>query len=293
LQFSVVMPAQLNDDRIPLRSVPDLRGTATQDASGVSIGRLWGALAEADTGLLRYLDLHLSTQPRHVLVPIGHARLREHQGVPDVRLRAALLEDLQAVPSYEAGAAIADPFEQELLEAHGRAYHGERYYAHPSFDHTGLYAGAHPIVQGEPEPSSAELLPLAELPGFRVASGESDIRGWPVTGLADAPLGQVAELIVDVSHKKVRYVVLETGPARRLLLPVGFLDLDQEGQAVRAPALGSADLAGIPGYTGGTVDRPVEEAVRAALLERMRGRRRYLLPDFNPRALDGEGEAPG
>jgi hypothetical protein len=154
------MRQHASDERIPLRSVPDLRGTATQDASGVSVGRLWGSLAEADTGLLRYLDLQLSSRPRHVLVPIGHARLREHDGPAVLR---PLLEDLEAVPEYDPGQhELDDEYEQELLEQHGRAYHGERYYAHPAFDHTGLYAGTHPILRTAQLGTGEMLRPLSE-----------------------------------------------------------------------------------------------------------------------------------
>ena len=268
-----------------MRSVPDLRGTATQDASGVGIGHLWGALSEADTGLLRYLDLQLQSRPRHVLVPIGHARLRAQDGRPAVRLRAALLEDLEAIPAYDpATEELDDPYERDLLELNGRAYHGERYYAHPAFDHSGLYAGAHPIVRTSPGRPGDHLLPLSELSGYRVARGEPDIRGWAVTGFADAPLGRITDLIVDLREEKVRYAVLAT-ERRQVLLPVGFLTVEAPGGRVTATSLFSDDMHALPGYAGGRVDRGVEGALRAALLEQLRGHRRYQLPDYSPRAL--------
>lgn len=279
------MRADPIDDRIPLRSVPDLRGTTTQDASGVSIGKLWGSLAEADTGLLRYLDLQLSSRPRHVLVPIGHARLREQDGVAAVRLRAALLEDLEAIPEYDPELhQLDDEYEHDLLELHGRAYHGERYYAHPSFDHTGLYAGAHPILRESPPAPGDVLLPLSALPGYRVARGEPDIRGWELAGFGESSLGRIADLVVDQDEEKVRYAVVATG-VRQVLLPVGFLSIDPAASRVRASSLFSDDMAALPGYAGGRVDRAEEEAVRAALLEQLKGHRRYQLPDYSPSAL--------
>lgn len=271
-----------NDDRIPLRTVPDLRGTVAEDASGLSVGQLWGALSEADTGLLRYLDLQLQRQARHVLVPIGHARLREVEGVATVRLRAALLEDLEAIPAYPAAHPLDETFEHSLLEAHGRAFHGERYYAHPSFDHSGLYAGEHPIVRGASVEPGQSLAPLADLPAYRVARGEPDIRGWSLDGADGTALGTIGDLVVDLAEEKVRYVVLETaGSGRRVLVPVGYLSIDAERGRVGTRALAEADVLALPGYAGGQVDRTDEEAVLAVLRDQLRGGRRYLGPDFN------------
>lgn len=164
----------VSEDRTLLRSVRDLAGLPVEDAGGLPIGRLYGALAEAETGLLRYMDLSLDALDRHVLVPIGHARVHRQDGGTRVRLRAALLEELQQVPPFPAEAAgLADPFERALLEAYGRTFHGERYYAHPAFDHRGLYAGEHPVVPDTEDAAvSAEPVPLSQATGWRVAAGE-------------------------------------------------------------------------------------------------------------------------
>lgn len=279
----------LNSDRIPLRTVPDLRGTVAEDASGLSIGTLWGALSEADTGLLRYLDLQLQRRARHVLVPIGHARLREAEGVATVRLRAALLEDLEAIPAFAPESdGFDEHFEHGLLEAHGRAFHGERYYAHPSFDHSGLYAGEHPIVRAGSVVPGESLTPLGELPQYQVARGEPDIRGWPLRGAGRSVLGTIRDLVVDRSSEKVRYAVLEAASdGRQVLIPVGYLTIDREAERVDGSALAEADVLALPGYAGGQVERTDEEAVLAVLREQLRGERRYLGPDFNPAGVGG------
>lgn len=283
-------------DRIPLRTVPDLRGLAAEDASGLHVGQLWGALAEADTGLLRYLDLQLLRRPRHVLVPIGHARIRSSRDETRVRLRAALLEELEAIPAYESDPErISDPYERALLAAHGRAYHGERYYAHPSFDHTGLYAGPHPLVRSGPALApAAPLLPLRELAGYRVAEDEADIRGWLLLGADGTAAGRIRELIVAPAAEKVRYVIAELeDAARQVVLPVGYLQIDGAREHVLAPALDAADLHALPGWTGGALERTDEEAVRTALQDRMRGARRYRTPDFLGGARDSGAEEVG
>jgi hypothetical protein len=319
------------DDAV-LRAVPDLAGVPVEDASGLSVGRLFGALAEANSGLLRYIDLSLERVERHVLVPIGHARFREEdRNGPRVRLRAALLEELEQIPPFPADVAnIDDPFERALLEAYGRSFHGERYYAHPSYDHDGIYAGEHPVIpppdgaaadaaedaadgqtqagadgpdtevaelaeggpggagtgdegaDAEPAAEVGPLRRLAYMPGWRVARGEPDVRGWPLL-LADDERLEIRDLIIDPAASRVRYVVLGLGEGQTArLLPVGFLQIRREDELVDAPGLGLEDVLALPEYQGGGVSREQEEHLCTILRGRMTGRRRYLLPDFRP-----------
>lgn len=271
------------DDDVVLRQVPDLGGLRVEDASGIPVGRLFGALAEADTGLVRYLDLALETLDRHVLVPIGHARVQEpERAEPHVRLRAALLEELERVPPFPADVAhISDPFERALLEAYGRTFHGERYYAHPAYDHGGLYAGPHPVV-GPSDRAGSELARLSELPDWRVAEGESDIVGWPLRLRAGAT-ARITDLVVDTRAGAVRYVVTSVpGDAGARLVPVGYLRIDAQQRVVEAPGLFIDDLRALPGYDGGAVTRELEDAVAARLLAQLHGSRKYALPDYRP-----------
>ncbi len=286
----------------PLRPVRDLAGIRVRDASGVAVGAAWGALADARTGLIRYVDVSLAEAGRHVLVPIGHARLKPRAGadaardedgaVTDVRtddiaasyelrLRAALVEELAAIPPYTPARAIDDEYETALVHAHGELFHGERYYAHPSFDHRGFYAGAHPLTRGQGVGVDSGLEPLRSLHGYRIAREEPDVRGWQLVGADGAELGVVRDLIVDVDAEQVRYLAVQQD-TRRVLLPIGFLDIDTRRSQVRAPALDSGDLLQLPAWSGGTVERPQEEAVRDALEALFRGPRRYELPDFRP-----------
>jgi hypothetical protein len=273
-------------DALPLRAVSDLRGLPVADAGGRPIGRLFGALAEADSGLLRYLDLDLTGSRRHVLVPIGHVRIREREQGPEVRLRAAVLDDLERIPTYAPDAApLGDDYEREVLEAYGRSFYGDRYYAHPAFDHSGLYAGEHPIVHAPeappPPPGPAPRLELLSRSDFRVARGEPDIEGWPLMTDADLPSGTVADLVIDPAAGAVRYVVIDMADDRgAVLLPVGFLQLDARRRTVRLPAIRHDDLAGLPRFTDEHVQRNLEDAVSAALRTRALDRRRYDLPDF-------------
>jgi photosynthetic reaction center H subunit len=270
------------DDGSALRAVPDLRGIPVEDASGLSIGKLYGTLAETGTGLLRYLDLELASGNCHVLVPIGHARVREPLtgGAPHIRLRAALLEDLEQVPAVPPDVAhIDDPFERELLAAYGRTFHGERYYAHPSYDHSGVFAGDHPVV---PESANGDmpLTQLSYMPGWKVAEGEEDIRGWAVRPTDGAEGITVRDLVIDPAASKVRYLVLGLPDETARLLPVGFASVDRSKNEVTSAPLTGADIEALPPHDGGGVDRDGEERLLAALRSRLGGSRKYLLPDF-------------
>jgi photosynthetic reaction center H subunit len=273
---------ETGDDAAVLRAVPDLCGMPVDDSSGIRVGTLYGSLAEAETGLLRYVDLALDALDRHVLVPIGHARVRDrNEKQPHLRLRAALLEELEQIPPFPADVAhITDPFERALLEAYGRTFHGERYYAHPAYDHDGLYVGEHTVV-GPREPVPAPLTRLAHLAGWHVAEGEPDIRGWPLQPDDGEPF-DIVDLIVDTVACKVRYVAVSP-PQREAtrLLPVGYLSIDAPGRRVAARGLTAADVLALPAYDGGTVSRLDEDRLAAALRGLLAGPRRYALADYH------------
>jgi hypothetical protein len=281
-EITTLSQASTAEDTAVLRTVPDLRGVRVEDASGIPVGALFGALAEAETGLLRYVDLELATLNRHILIPIGHARVtRDERDVPCIRLRAALLEQLEQVPPFAADVDhIDDPFERALLEAYGRTFHGERYYAHPAYDHSGIFAGDHPVVSddaGEAEPLSR----LSYLSGWRVATGEPDIRGWPLILSGDGTRLDVNDLIIDTRAERVRYVVVPTPDEEGArLIPVGFLRVDGDSKEVAAEGFTAADIVDMPPYAGGGVTRAGEDSVNASLRRIFSGRRRYLLPDF-------------
>jgi hypothetical protein len=269
-------------DTTTLRAVGDLRGIPVEDASGIHIGTVYGALVEADCGLVRYVDLALDTLDRHVLVPIGHARVMETElGDPHVRLRAALLEQLEQVPPFPADVHhVDDPFERALLEAYGRTFHGERYYAHPSFDHTGVFAGEHPVVADGDRSADPPLQRLAYLPGWRIARGEPDVVGWDVQ-LEEGARLTVRDVVVDTSNDRVRYIVTDSPRGDSLrLLPIGYLTVDRDRHALTAPGVTLADVHQLPDYDGGAVAREDEDMVNDALRDAFGTERRYQLPDF-------------
>lgn len=264
----------------PLVPVPDLAGIPAADADGHFFGEVYGALADARTGLIRYLDFDVHGVQRHVLVPIGHVRVaRADQPASPVRLRAARAADLRTIPPYEPHLPGAPaPDEAAVLAAHGRLFAGEKYYAHPAFDHAGLYAGERPIVRAG-SPAAGPVAPLAALGDYELAEGEADVREWPVITRDGLSAGTVEDLVVDPAALRARYLLVRRRSGTAVLVPVGYAELDRAGGAVRAPALDADDLEALPAVTGG-VRRADEDAVRAVLEARLNGPRLHERADF-------------
>jgi hypothetical protein len=250
----------------------------------VPIGETYGVLTEAETGLVRFFDVSLEGRQRHVLVPTGHARVEKSLGRMRLRLRAATAAELDAIPSYEPHIAWQeDEYQHDLLQAFGKLFQGQRYYAHPSYDHTGLYAGANPLLRDPLAPLSPEgLLRLSAARDFRVAEGEADIRGWDLRGVGGARIAVVSDLLIDTRAEQVRYVLLRReADDNETALPVGYVDLGKDYVSCR---LDEEDLMALPLVDTDAFDRSKEAELQLALDRRLRGSRTYQRPDFRSAA---------
>lgn len=265
----------------PLIASTDLAGLATRDVEDRPVGELFGALAEAETGLIRYLDVSLDRAGRHVLVPIGHTRVDRDSIPPRVRLRAATFEDLMAVPQYDPDATQVDgEYQDALMEAHGQLFYGSRYYAHPAFDHSHVYAGEQPVEPAPGPPAEPRLTPLSQLTDHQVARGAVDIRGFPLEDRRGEHAGEVEELLVDLGASKVRYVVASLDePGRSTALPIGYLEIDGEGRRTYTPQLSEDDLRILPAYES-PLTRAEENRIQIALDGLLSGERYFQRPDF-------------
>jgi PRC-barrel domain len=268
----------------PLRPSADLDEVAVYDVEGVPIGETFGVLTEAETGLVRYFDVALDQRRRHVLIPVGHAKLEKHLGRMRLRLRAAAAQDLEAIPAYEPHVPWTDDdFQNELLTAFGRLFQGERYYAHPAYDHTGLYAGGHPILREALAPAApAGLRRLSKLKHYRIAEGEPNITHWDVVSENHAHIGVVTDVIIDTDAEQVRYVVVkrETDDVE-VAVPVGYaVVLDKELQI----PLSADDLDKLPAVPDEELTRSEEADLRVALDSVLTGNRRFARPDFRAAA---------
>lgn len=280
----------------PLRPVPDLKGTPVVDVEGHMAGTVHGSLAEERSGLIRYVDVALDEDKRHVLVPLGHVRLERERGKPLLRLLGATREELRKIPPYDGKQRIDESYGQRIAQAHGKLFHGERYYAHPAYDHRGLYAGEHPIIRGPAIPHHrAPLRPLSTIPDVEIAEDEPEIRRWPLHA-GGRRVGTIDDLVVDPVAGKVRYAIvgIET-EGRQVLVPVGYLRVREDEKIVEAPALEEEDLRALPTYTSPEpIPRKLEQRVRITLDERLdRDGRHFRRPDYEPGGARWDGRLEG
>jgi hypothetical protein len=263
----------------------DLAGLAVHDANDLRVGRVYGVLTEMETGLIRFLDVHIDGTPRHVLVPVGHARIEEVLELDQkrIRLRAATVEDLEKIPAYDGQGPTAS-LARTVAGAYGGLFRGARYYAHPAYDHRGLFVGDHPVVtEAEAEEGSTELEALSRS-RYRIASGEPDIVGWSLYGL-DGPAGTVRDLIIEPQASQVRYIDLELPEGEHRLLPIGYVELDDARKAVLAPGLTPADISMLPAFEGLPLSRLQETALLAAIERALDARNPFLRVDFSGREM--------
>lgn len=270
--------------REPLHPSSDLDKLPVYDAEGVPIGTSFGVLTEAESGLVRYFDISLDGRQRHVLVPVGHVRMEMHLGRMRLRLRAASAPELDRIPAYEPHVVWSDDkYQDELLESFGRLFEGQRYYAHPAFDHAGLYAGHHPLLRDPLAPVTPNgLHRLSAARDFKVADGEPDIRGWNVLGPARSNTGVVTDLIIDTEAEEVRYVVIRRSiDESETLMPIGYVDVHDE--SVSTP-LSSDELLALPDFSGDVLERSFEAHLRAGVDAQLSGPRRFERVDFRTAA---------
>lgn len=265
----------------PLVSTTDLAGLSASDVEGAPVGELVGALSEERTGLIRYLDISIRNAGKHVLVPIGHARIDRESVPPRIRLRAATHEDLMAVPAFvEDQTPIEPEYHEEVLGAHGRLFYGSRYYAHPAYDHSAIHAGESPVV-GAPAPAEGEgLQALADLGALKLSWRGPDLRGWDVVDEDGQAVGTISDFLVEGRARNVRYVVLDLdSPERPTVLPVGYVSVDREAGKVLISALTVEDIRLLPPYEP-PLTRAEENRLHAAIEGRLTGERYFDRPDF-------------
>jgi hypothetical protein len=118
---------------------------------------------------------------------------------------------------------------------------------------------------------------MRDLPDFEMATGDPDPRGWPVRGGDGQTFGTVVELLVDPESRRVLYlnVELERGlpgvptPAphteTQILLPLGAVNLDTEGNSVFATMLRRDTVGGYPPFVDFIFPTEFEDAMQRAL----------------------------
>ncbi len=143
----VVPLDQLDDFRVS-EGDPDPRGWEVTAADGERIGEVDDLLVDTAAMKVRYLDVALDDgvlgeRDRHVLIPIGYARLEP--GRDRVRVDTLSVADLGGVPAYGHGPITRD-FERSVRGSFaplpaptGSGVPGDDFYADDAYDDRRFY----------------------------------------------------------------------------------------------------------------------------------------------------------
>lgn len=112
---------------------------------------------------------------------------------------------------------------------------------------------------------------LEELNGsdFEIADGQPDITGWDVKNELGEVIGDVEGLLFNPQTQKVRYMVVDTDAndlrleARKILIPVGVVELHEEDDVVVVPKIAVAHIEGLPAYEKDKLTAEHEQHIRS------------------------------
>ncbi len=111
---------------------------------------------------------------------------------------------------------------------------------------------------------------LIELGGsdYKIADGQSNIKGWKVKDEKGLTYGTVDELIFNPASRKVRYLVLDMDKNnfgldnRKVLVPIGKAILHDQEDEVILSEVGSDQLKGLPKYEKDNLTLSTESSIR-------------------------------
>ena len=190
-----VVPLRQLDDFKVAEGEPDIRGWEVQSSDGRKIGEGEELLVDTGAMKVRYLDVEVERgmlaagDDRHVLVPIGYARLeRERDCVIVDNLSASDLGNLPAYDhtpltrdfetsvrdSFNRGTTTTTGTAAGLTASAGTSGTADDFYGHESFDDGRFYAGRRDMTGNEERLTlSEEQLDVSKR---QVASGEVEVR---------------------------------------------------------------------------------------------------------------------
>lgn len=129
------------------------------------------------------------------------------------------------------------------------------------------------------------LIHLEQMPDFKVAEGDPDVRGWDVISSDRQKIGEVDHLLVDRQAMKVRYLDValdrdfpDRSKRRHVLIPIGAAQLDQRGKQIYVDDLSSTAALALPEYRQDAVTRDYEASLGRHFDQRSAGA--ALVGDF-------------
>lgn len=100
---------------------PDIRGWEVLSADGTRVGKVDELLVDTTANKVRYVDVDMTDDRRHVTIPVGYARL--DRGDNRVMVDKLGTEQLRALPAYEHGTVTRD-YEEQVARAVRTDYTG-------------------------------------------------------------------------------------------------------------------------------------------------------------------------
>jgi photosynthetic reaction center H subunit len=96
-------------------------------------------------------------------------------------------------------------------------------------------------IDGKPR-----IVPLRRAEGYAIESRDPDPRGMPVIGADKKQAGTVLDAWVDTSECLIRYLEVDAGGSRTVLLPINFAAIDRLPKQVRVNAILAHQFAHVP-----------------------------------------------
>lgn len=225
----------------------DLKGWDVVGRAGDKVGSVADLLIDR-TGRIRYLHVEYGFPRKHLLLPQDRLEWGEGRLI----LGDWTKDQVQSLPPYDPDRALDAALLAELERAYPWMY-GDQ------------------AEEWSQPPGETRIVPLSEAKNFKLESGAPDLRGWNVFGSDGERLGTVHQLLVDPAALKVRYVdvdlyddLFQLKDDRHVLVPLELVELKERGNDAWVQGLTAADVARLPGYTGGPVLPAMERAVERA-----------------------------
>lgn len=258
----------------------DVRGWEVRTmVDGEKVGEVEDILIDENANI-RYLDVDLGLFKKHVLIPIGQARVDE--AADTVWVAGMTKRQFERIPEYNHDVNVLTPeYENRLSASYSGAYGGPRYYE-PREREAGVPRTTATLTGGE------RLASLGDLKDFRVAEGDPDPRGWELIAADGEVIGKVHELVIDTAAMKVRYLDCDLDEKalgleeenRHILVPIGYARLDEDEERVIVDAISSTEVASLPEYSGLPVTGEYEERLHRTYTGGVQGEERYRHPVY-------------
>jgi hypothetical protein len=113
------------------------------------------------------------------------------------------------------------------------------------------------------------LVNFRDLDDFKVAEGDSDVRGWHVYTTDNMEIGKVDDMVVDTNAMKVRYLIVDLYDDyaadtidHYLLLPIGAARLQESDNHITVSGIKTTTVLNYPVYRRDGISREYEYSIR-------------------------------